>query len=91
MRKKSQTLAYRLSMSLITKTLEHIVPAYNLPRESAVDQGKAEPVQMTAQAEVPHAALAAQLVPAILLDPLRTVARHLLSATRTDRACVSLL
>ena len=32
MRKKSPTLVCRLSMSLTTKTLEHVVPAYNLPR-----------------------------------------------------------
>ena len=32
MRKKSPTLVCRLSTSLTTKTLEHVVPAYNLPR-----------------------------------------------------------
>jgi hypothetical protein len=61
MRKKSRTLAYRLSMSLTTKTLEHVVPAYNLPRGRAVDRGKvAEAAQETAGAEAPHAAQAAQ-------------------------------
>ena len=45
-------------MSLTTKTLEHTVLAYNLPRGRAVDRGKvAEAVQeMIAQAEAPHAA-----------------------------------
>jgi hypothetical protein len=48
-------------MSLTTKTPEHVVPAYNLPRGRAVDRGKvAEAAQKTAQAEAPHAALAAQ-------------------------------
>jgi hypothetical protein len=61
MRKKSPTLVCRLSMSLTTKTPEHVVPAYNLPRGRAVDRGKvAEAAQKTAQAEAPHAALAAQ-------------------------------
>jgi hypothetical protein len=62
MRKKSATLVCRLSMSLTTKTLEHVVLAYNLPRERAVvDRGKvAEAPQETAEAEAPHAALAAQ-------------------------------
>jgi hypothetical protein len=61
MRKKSPTLVCRLSMSLTTKTTEHVVPAYNLPRGRAVDRGKvAEAAQKTAQAEAPHAALAAQ-------------------------------
>jgi hypothetical protein len=57
MRKKSPTLVCRLSMSLTTKTTEHVVPAYNLPRGRAVDRGK---VAEAAQAEAPHAALAAQ-------------------------------
>jgi hypothetical protein len=45
-------------MSLTTKTPEHAVLAYNLPRGRAVDRGKvAEAVQETiAQAEAPHAA-----------------------------------
>jgi hypothetical protein len=48
-------------MSLTTKTLEHVVLVYNLPRERAVDRGKvAEAAQQTAEAEAPHAALAAQ-------------------------------
>jgi hypothetical protein len=47
-------------MSLITKTLEHAVRAYNLPRGRA-DRGKvAEAAEETAEAEAPHAALAAQ-------------------------------
>src|SRR5262249_2675974 len=60
MRKKSPTLVCRPSMSLNTKTLEHVVLAYNLPRGPAVDQGKAEAAQTTAPAEAPHAAQAAQ-------------------------------
>ena len=62
MRKKSPTLVCRLSMSLTTKTLEHVVQAYNLPRGRAVvDRGKvAEAPQEIAEAEAPHAALAAQ-------------------------------
>jgi hypothetical protein len=48
-------------MSLTTKTLEHVVPAYNLPRGRAVGRGKvAEAAQETAEAEAPHAAQAAQ-------------------------------
>lgn len=58
MRKKSGTLAYRLSMSLTTKTLEDDVPAYNLPRGRAA--GRAEAAQETVVAEAPRAAQAAQ-------------------------------
>jgi hypothetical protein len=48
-------------MSLTTKTLEHVVLAYNLPRGPAVERGKvAQAAQKTAQAEARHAALAAQ-------------------------------
>jgi hypothetical protein len=48
-------------MSLTTKTPEHVVPAYNLPRGRAVDRGKvAEAARETAEAEAPHAAQAAQ-------------------------------
>jgi hypothetical protein len=44
-------------MSLSTKTLEHVVPAYNLPRGRAVDRGKvAGAAQQTAEAEDPRAA-----------------------------------
>jgi hypothetical protein len=51
-------------MPLTTKTPEHVVLAYNLPRGPAVDRGKvAEAAQKTAQAEAPHVALAAQPVP----------------------------
>ena len=47
-------------MSLTTKTPEHVVPAYNLPRGRA-DQGKvAEAARETAEAEAPHAAQAAR-------------------------------
>ena len=55
MRKKSPTLVCRLSTSLITTTLEHVVPACNLPRGEV-----AEAAQQTAEAEAPHAAQAAQ-------------------------------
>ncbi len=40
MRKKSPTLVCRLSMSLTTKTPEHVIVAYNLPGGRAVDRGK---------------------------------------------------
>ena len=57
-------------MSLTAKTLEHVVLAYNLPRGPAVDRGKvAQAAQKTAQAEAPHAALAAQA------DRIRTAMR----------------
>jgi hypothetical protein len=47
-------------MSLTRKTLGHVVPAYDLPRGAAVDRGKVARAQKIAQAEAPHAALAAQ-------------------------------
>ena len=48
-------------MSLTTKTLEHVVPAYNLPKGRAVGRGKVtEAAQETAEAEAPHAAQAVQ-------------------------------
>ena len=51
-------------MPLTTKTLDHVVQAYNLPRGPAVERDKeARAAQKTAQAEAPHAALAAQPVP----------------------------
>jgi hypothetical protein len=47
-------------MSSTTKTSEHVVRAYNLPRGHA-DRGKvAEAAQETAEAEAPHAAQAAR-------------------------------
>jgi hypothetical protein len=56
-------------MSLTTKTPEHVVPAYNLPKGRAADRGKvAEAAQKTAQAEAPHAALPAQPGQAALSD-----------------------
>jgi hypothetical protein len=68
MRKKSPTLVCRLSIPLTTKTLEHVVLAYDL-RGPAVDRGKvAEAARMTALAEAPHAALAAQPVPKEVLE-----------------------
>jgi hypothetical protein len=74
MRKKSPTLVCRLSISLTTKTLGHVVPAYNL-QGPAVGRGKvAEAAQTTAQAEAPHAALAAQ--------PATEAASDLMSAHR---------
>src|SRR5215475_8404933 len=87
MRKKSPTLACRLSTSLTTKTLEHVVLAYNLPRGRAVvDRGKvAEAAQMTAQAEAPHAALPAQAAvgPELAHNPVR---RNLSSSGRLPRS-----
>jgi hypothetical protein len=69
MRKKSPTLVCRLSMCWTTKTPEHVVPAYNLPKGRAVDRGKvAEAAQVTAEAEAPHAALPAQPGQAALSD-----------------------
>jgi hypothetical protein len=59
MRKKSPTLVCRLSMSSTTKTLEHIVPACNLPRGRAVDRGKV--AEAAAAAEVAAGALQAAL------------------------------
>jgi hypothetical protein len=68
-------------MSLTTKTLEHVVLAYNLPRGPAVDRGKvAQAAQKTAQAEAPHAALAAQAA------PIRTAMR-LRAGIRKRRRC----
>ena len=43
-------------MSLITKTPEHVVPAYNLPRGRAVDRGKV--AEVAEAAEAPQAAQA---------------------------------
>ena len=61
MRKKSPTLVCRLSTCLTTKTPEHAVPVFNLPRTRAVDPGKvAEAAQVTAEAETPLAAQAAE-------------------------------
>ena len=46
-------------MSLTTKALEHVVPAYNLPRGGAVGRGKvAEAAQAAGAAEVARAAQA---------------------------------
>jgi hypothetical protein len=77
-------------MSLTTKTLKHVVLAYNLPRGAAVDRGKvAQAAQKTAQAEAPHAALAAQAT-AIrtamrLLDEARRIAANVAGAIDTAR------
>ena len=46
-------------MSLTTKTPEHAVLAYNLPRGRAVDRGKVAE-ETIAQAEAPHAAQPAE-------------------------------
>jgi len=56
MRKKSPTLVCRLSTSLTTKTLEHVVPAYNLPRGEVAEVAAAAEVA----AEALQAAQAAQ-------------------------------
>jgi hypothetical protein len=42
------------------KTPQYIVEPYNLPRGRAVGRGKVAEAALTAEAEVPHAALAAQ-------------------------------
>jgi hypothetical protein len=56
MRKKSPTLVCRLSTSLTTKTLEHVVQAYNLPR--GLDRGEvAEAAQVAEVAEAVEAVL----------------------------------
>ena len=66
-------------MSLTTKTSEHAVLAYNLPRGRAVDRGKvAEAAQETiAQAEAPHAALAAQPATAAVNSLKRRIAANI--------------
>ena len=70
-------------MSLTAKTLEHVVLAYNLPRGPAVDRGKvAQAAQKTAQAEAPHAALAAQA------DRIRTAMRLREISSRPNAALV---
>jgi hypothetical protein len=79
MRKKSPTLVCRLSMSLTTKTPEHVVPAYNLPRGRAVDRGKVAEAAQTAEAEAPHAAQAAQAAEG------RMVCREIAAALATCR------
>jgi hypothetical protein len=58
MTKKSPTLVCRLSTSLTTKTLEHVVPACNLPRGEV-----AEAAQVAQVAEV----VAAVLVLAVMV------------------------
>ena len=52
-------------MSLTTKTLEHVVPAYNLPRGEV-----AAAAQETAEAEAPHAAQPAEAAQAHADDGL---------------------
>src|SRR5262245_38636167 len=65
MMKKSPTLVCRLSMSLTTKTLEHVVLAYYLPRGRAVERAK---VAEAAQAEAPHAAQPPEAAEALAHD-----------------------
>ena len=77
MRKKFSTLVCRLSMSSTTKALEHIVPAYNLPRGRA-----GEAVQVAAAAEV--AAEAPQAVQAAQALEGRTVSRERLPALKRE-------
>ena len=81
MRKKSPTLVCRLSTSLTTETLEHVVLAYNLPR-GAADRGKVAQAAKTAQAEAPHAARAAQA------DRIRTAMRLRAGIRKTSTAVV---
>ena len=80
MRKKSPTLVCRLSMSLTTKTQEHAILAYNLPRGRAVDRGKV--AEAAAAAEV--AAGAPQAAQAAQAPEGRMVCRKL-AATRLNR------
>jgi hypothetical protein len=56
MRKKSPTLVCRLSTSLTTKTLEHVVPAYNLPRGEVAEAAQvlAAMVVAAAGSELAH-------------------------------------
>ena len=51
MRKKSPTLVCRLSTSLTTKTLEHVVPAYNLPRGEVAEATQVAEVAEAVEAE----------------------------------------
>ena len=65
-------------MSLTMKTLKHVVLAYNLPRGRAVVRGKvAEAAQETAEAEAPHAALAAQPATAAVNSLKRRIAANI--------------
>ena len=63
-------------MSLTTKTPEHAVLAYNLPRGRAVDRGKVAE-ETIAQAEAPHAAQPAEAAEADADDGLSLVSNDL--------------
>ena len=56
MRNKSPTLVCRLSTSLTTKTLEHVVPAYNSPRGEVAEAAQvlAAMVVAAAGSELAH-------------------------------------
>jgi hypothetical protein len=52
MRKKSPTLVCRLSTSLTTKTLEHVVPAYNSRRGEVAEAAQVAQVAEAVEAEL---------------------------------------
>jgi hypothetical protein len=74
MRKKSPTLVCRLSTSLTTKTLEHVVPAYNLPR------GEVAQAAEVAEAVEAELVLAAMVVAAAGSELVHNPARLNLSS-----------
>jgi hypothetical protein len=63
-KKKSRTSAWRLSMSSTMKMPEHIVPAYNLPKNAATEAAEAagltEAVEAAEAVEAVEAAEARQ-------------------------------
>ena len=59
MRKKSPTLVCRLSTSSTTKTLGHVVPAYNLLRGEVAEVAEAAEVVEAAQVLAPMVVAAA--------------------------------
>jgi hypothetical protein len=77
MRKKSPTLVCRLSTSLTTKTLEHVVPAYNLPGGEV-----AEAAQVAEVAEA-VLALVAMVVAAAGSELAHNPVRHNFSSSGT--------
>jgi hypothetical protein len=84
MRKKSPTLVCRLSTSLTTKTLEHVVPAYNLPR--GLDRGEvAEAAAEVAEAVEAVLVLAAMVVAAAGSELAHNPVR--LNLSSSGRAC----
>ena len=80
MRKKSPTLVCRLSTSLTTKTLEHVVQAYNLPR--GLDRGEVAEVAEAVEAVL---VLAAMVVAAAGSELAHNPVR--LNLSSSGRAC----